>query len=319
MGNAGMQIGGQSARQQGPDGELVASAAVVDAVKRGDLSQLVEFYKRNNTAGCRRLNLALRGCLDRAEVYRLGRELAASPEAPARANATAFLAWPPKERAEDEEALASLKELADDRSWEVRESAGAALGALLCASFERMLPVVRTWARDPSPSVRRAAIIAVMAAARSERFSNRMADILAVVESLLADRAEYVRRNLGPFAISSCIGPHYPELVLSKLEEWAESPNEQVRWNAAMSFSQSFGKQEPARGLDLLGRMASDPSRYVRTAVVSSATAVARKAPGVALPVLREWARRGPAGRREVARVVLGRLGCPEDDEGSAS
>jgi hypothetical protein len=88
-------------------------------------------------------------------------------------------------------------------------------------NFDEVYTLYQEWARHPSENVRRAVVLAVMPVVRDEEFGAERAEAcLRLLEPLLADRSQYVRQNLGPFAIGAAILNRYPDLTFATLERW---------------------------------------------------------------------------------------------------
>jgi len=195
--------------------------------------------------------------------------------------------------------------LADDDNWEVREAAVAAVRALIEADYAKGIALVMKWARGRNVNLMRAAALAVMAK-KTRRWPGDLEDCFAVIEPLMACRAEYVRKNLGPFALGSSLGVVHPAKTVEFLWRMAGAADEQVRWNVAMAFSQSFGAGRPDLAMPLLTRLAADESKYVRTAAAASLRNIGRRHPRMMEIVLRQW--EGDDTRREVVERVKGFL-----------
>ena len=87
-----------------------------------------------------------------------------------------------------------LLQIAADEDWWVREAAHSTMGSLLVAHFDAFYPILQAWAEHPSPAVRRGVATAAREAAK-ERREESAAALLDLIEPLLADRKEYVRKN----------------------------------------------------------------------------------------------------------------------------
>lgn len=175
--------------------------------------------------------------------------------------------------------------LARDERWDVREAAAALLGEALDVSFEQFYRSCRTWMDKDEPRVRRAIVVAAKYAARS-RVPERASRLLDLIEPALHDRDEYVRRNLGPFAIGDQLLRSYPEETLARLERWATDADEVVRWNVAMAFSSATGAKLAAQGLPILRILAHDESKFVARAANATLRRIEKRRPDVrAAPV----------------------------------
>jgi HEAT repeat protein len=156
--------------------------------------------------------------------------------------------------------------LARDEDWGVRETAATVLGRVLTESFDDGLPVVREWTSGPDSRLRRAAVLAVKYAARTRRPEWAEA-LLDALEPALRDHDEYVRKNLGPFAIGDQLVRSYPDATLARLRAWMHDQDENVRWNVAMTFSAASGARLAQRAPDVLEHLAADERPFVRGAV----------------------------------------------------
>ncbi|MDH7487548.1 MAG: HEAT repeat domain-containing protein [Anaerolineae bacterium] len=240
-------------------------------------------------------------------LYDWACRLADRPEPAARAIAAPLFRhyWPLR----PDEVLARVLQLADDEDWWVREAAHSTMGSLLSAHFDAFYPILRSWARHPSANVRRGVAIAAREAA-NERKEEWAEPLLHLVELLLADREEYVRKNLGSYAIGDGLLRCYPELTLRHLEKWAESDDEQVRWNVAMSFASYGGNKQWQKALEILTRLATDERRYVWRAVASALRYIGRRRPEQVRPTLEEWLQdEEHEKRRRPAAVALKYMG----------
>jgi 3-methyladenine DNA glycosylase AlkC len=200
-------------------------------------------------------------------------------------------------------AATRLVRSADDDNWIVREWAGSAAGHVLNAHFDEFYPVMERWTRHASENVRRAVVIATMMAFDRKRPQQERAEpLLRLHDALISDRAEYVRVNLGPFAIGAMILSHYPEATLKRLRKWARLQDEAARWNVAMVWTSAGARKYVESGIKLLTLLATDERRFVWRAVASAMVKLARARPAVCRPVVEAWAR--DPKRAHVAEVV---------------
>jgi 3-methyladenine DNA glycosylase AlkC len=185
-------------------------------------------------------------------------------------------------------ALSLLRRLADDAHWEVREWAGSSAGELLAHHFDEVLPQVQAWARDESQFVRRAVDLAARGAADRRRLE-RCEPLLQLMDALVTDRADEVRRNTGPFAVGGSLLAAYPEQTLARVRRWAANEDEMSRWNAAMVFTAANARKHVGPGLDVLSELARDQRRLVWMAVASALRHLVKRDPERVVPRLREW------------------------------
>ena len=189
-------------------------------------------------------------------------------------------------------ATAQLLRAARDENWIMREWAGGAAGCILNDHFDEFYPVMARWTRHTSENVRRAVVIATMQAFdRKHPQPERAEPLLSLHGALISDRAEYVRVNLGPFAIGAMILPHYPQATLKRLRQWARLRDEAARWNVAMVWTAAGARKYAETGVQLLTQLAADERRFVWRAVASAMVKLARACPTICRPVIAAWSR----------------------------
>jgi hypothetical protein len=187
-----------------------------------------------------------------------------------------------------DEVMEILRQLAADGNWEVREWAGSSAGEILAAHFDEGYPVIANWLDDPSQFVRRAVAIAAKGAA-GRRHPERAEPLLRLMDRLVTDRGEEVRRNTGPFAVGSNLLRRYPEQTLERVRRWAADEDEMPRWNAAMVFVSAEARNHVDAGLEVLSELARDERRLVWMAVASALRNLVKRAPDRVIPELRTW------------------------------
>jgi 3-methyladenine DNA glycosylase AlkC len=227
-------------------------------------------------------------------LYGWACRLADRPEPAPRAIAAPLFRhyWP----ARPGEIQARLLRIADDKDWWVREAAHSTMGSLLVAYFDSFYPVLQVWTKHPSPNVRRGVALAARKAANERR--NEWADaLLDLVEPLLADRAEYVRKNLGPYAIGDGLLRCHPQPTLARLHRWADDPREEVRWNVAMAFRSFGGTRHVEKALEVLKILAADERRFVWRAAASALHYLGRRHSEIVRPVVEGWLQDERRGR----------------------
>ncbi len=178
--------------------------------------------------------------------------------------------------------------MCDDANWEVREWAGSAAGDLMSKRFDEVYPALSEWVSHRSQFVRRAVAIAAKGAADA-RHPERAEPLLRLMDVLVMDRSEEVRRNTGPFAVGGNILRRYPEPTLASIRSWARSDDEMSRWNAAMVFTAAEARNHIDSALDILSDLARDKRRLVWMAVASALRNLVKRDPERVVPVLRGW------------------------------
>ena len=177
----------------------------------------------------------------------------------------AFIVWP-LARTHHRELTRIGYRLAREEDWAVRETAAALLGHVLIEAWADAITLLREWVSGPDSRLRRAVVVAAKYAARTRR-PEWAEPLLDLVEPALRDHEEYVRKSLGPFAIGDQFVRSYPDATLARLRKWMQDPNENVRWNVAMTFSAASGARLGQRAPDILEFLATDDRPFVRGAV----------------------------------------------------
>jgi 3-methyladenine DNA glycosylase AlkD len=161
-----------------------------------------------------------------------------------------------------------LYKITDDPNWEVREYAAGALEGTLKANPEFYF-TLKKWVKDPSENVRRGVVLAA-AALRDKKDPSKAVKAFALFESLMYDNSAYVKKNLGPFILGSYFGNGLTSETLNFLEKMVRLKDENVRWNVAMAFNNSFGNYHLKEALDFLKILANDKRPVVQRAVKST-------------------------------------------------
>jgi 3-methyladenine DNA glycosylase AlkC len=193
----------------------------------------------------------------------------------------------------------AIHRLARDEDWEVREAAASLLGDCLERAFDEYLGPAQVWISTGDPRLRRAVVVAAKYAARS-RHADRAEALLDLIEPALIDHDEYVRRNLGPFAIGDQLLRSYPEATFARLERWAREPDENVRWNVASAFTSASGARVAERGFGILAFLAGDTRPFVAHAVDAAVRNILKRRPELRDAVA-EW----DGGTRAVVQDAL--------------
>jgi len=193
----------------------------------------------------------------------------------------------------------AIHRLARDDDWEVREAAASLLGDALERAFEEYLRPAQTWVAAGDARLRRAVVVAAKYAARS-RHPERAEPLLDLIEPALADHDEYVRRNLGPFAIGDQLLRSYPDETFARLERWSRDPDENVRWNVASAFTSASGARVAERAFGMLAFLAADTRPFVAHAVGAAVRNILKRR-----PELRDAVAAWDGGTRAVVRDAL--------------
>jgi len=204
-----------------------------------------------------------------------------------------------------------LLRLADDDDWWVREEAHLTVGLLLLEHYDQVYPILVTWVGSSSANVRRAVTLAARTAG-TRGDASWAEPLLDLIQPLLADRTEYVRKNLGPYAIGDGLLRCHPDPTLARLTAWADDRREGVRWNVAMAFRSSGGTRNIKEALPILTQLAADERRFVWRAAASALHYLGKRHPRKVRPLLQGWLDDGR--RRRAAEAALRHIPEPADE-----
>ncbi|MBS1551726.1 MAG: HEAT repeat domain-containing protein [Bacteroidetes bacterium] len=165
-----------------------------------------------------------------------------------------------------------LLKIADDANWEVREYAGTAFANTIFHNKE-FYDTLMKWTKHNSENVRRAVVFSAIGL----RDKKNLVKAFALFEPLLFDDSKYVRKNLGPFILGSYFANKFPVETVKQINKWSKIRDENVRWNIAMSFNNSFGNRNPELALDVLKNLTGDQNIIVRRAVISTLRFLSKK------------------------------------------
>ncbi len=158
-----------------------------------------------------------------------------------------------------------VKIAADDHEWIVREFAAGAFARLLDADFNYFSKQFQRWIQTESVNVKRAIALAVKYDSKSLD-PKKLKTYLKLVEPLMSEEAEYVRINLGPFAIGDGLLNRFPNQILDSCTTWSKSKNENVKWNTAMVFTAAAARKFAKPATPILKKLLKDESKFVGSA-----------------------------------------------------
>lgn len=161
-----------------------------------------------------------------------------------------------------------LYKITDDKNWEVREYAAGALAGTL-KEYPGFYPTLKKWVKDKSENIRRGVILAAIAL-RDKNDSVKIRKAFELFEPLMYDSSVYVKKNLGPFIVGSYFGNHLPDETFRFLNKMLKIKDDNVRWNIAMAFNNSFGNRYPNEAVKYLRVLSKDQSPVVQRAVKST-------------------------------------------------
>lgn len=218
--------------------------------------------------------------------FALGKKLATLNEYAARSLSCGLLSsgWP----GEKEITITKMLKLANDENWIVRESAAGLFAALLKKDFKHFSNLYAKWIATESTNVKRAIALAVKYDSKRKEPST-IKTYLALIEPLLSEPDEYIRKNLGPFAIGDGLLPRFPQETLKAITKWSRSTDENVRWNIAMIFTAAQARAYVADAIPVLEKLASDDRRFVWRPVCSALRNLAKENDKLVKQTLADW------------------------------
>lgn len=136
---------------------------------------------------------------------------------------------------------------------------------LFYKDFPHFSKLYLQWIKTESVNVKRAMALAVKYDAKSAD-PKKWKTYFSIIDPLMSEEAEYIRKNLGPFAIGDGLLSRYPKQVLSSCKKWTKSKNENVRWNTAMIFTAAAAKKYASDGIVIIKPLIQDESPFVSRA-----------------------------------------------------
>jgi 3-methyladenine DNA glycosylase AlkD len=163
-----------------------------------------------------------------------------------------------------------LIEISNHDNWEVREWAAGACSVILLQNFEEFIKTLEEqWLYNKSENVRRAVVVTLKYVSK-ERKPEYKDEIFRLIEVLLSDESNYVKKNLGPFAIGDGLLKYYPDTTLRKIEAWKKSMDPNVRWNVIKIFSSAEGSKYKNIAKPIIQAWLNDPNKKVKSACKST-------------------------------------------------
>lgn len=161
-----------------------------------------------------------------------------------------------------------LYNITNDDNWEVREYAAGALAETLRCNPE-FYSTLKKWTKDRSENIRRGVVLAAVGL-RDKKDPGTLKKAYALLKPLLYDSSTYVKKNLGPFILGSYFGNAFPAEMFRLASKLAKMKNENVKWNAAMIFNNSFGLRYPEEAVKILEILKKDDNPVIQRAVRST-------------------------------------------------
>ena len=194
------------------------------------------------------------------------------------------------------EVLPEMYQLMPGVDWEALEAMAWGVGKMVSTNPEAVLPTLETWAGDENHWVRKSVSHAMVILYNKTKLDH-LEDILAIMDILIRDHHNEVRKSIGFVFRSLC--KKAPQRIVEFFTRWLESDDQYVRWNIA-NGSRNLGKEV----LPVLEELARDSRKLVRRACASALKDIARKNPDVA-PILESWVNHGDEGVKEVVAAAL--------------
>lgn len=214
-----------------------------------------------------RIEKIIRKHLDEDGQYQLGKKLLKRDEYTARNIGTHLVVsgWPKNKDIEEH-----IKNAANDEDWIVREYAAGAFASLLEKDFAHFSKLYLRWIKTESTNVKRAIALAVKYESKGAE-PKKWKTYFGLIDLLMSEEAEYIRKNLGPFAIGDGLLSRYSEQILSACQKWAKSKNENVRWNTAMIFTAAGARKFSKEAKPILKALTDDTVPAVSKAAQKAA------------------------------------------------
>jgi HEAT repeat protein len=162
-----------------------------------------------------------------------------------------------------------LIKYANHENWEIREYAGEMIGEFLryhYSDYKKRLIHLRD---SDSENIRRSVVIGLKYLGKYRELSLSK-EILEILSLYMDDDSNYVKKNLGPFAIGDAMLDYDPTRTLAFLKEHASDDDPIVRWNVASAFSTAAGAKHHELGFELLRELILDNDKSVRQMALNS-------------------------------------------------
>lgn len=196
--------------------------------------------------------------------YQLAKKLLDRSEYTARNIGTHLIVsgWPENRGSEFEE---FMKKAANDEDWIVREYAAGTFAVLLEMDFIYFSKLYFRWIKTESINVKRAIALAIKYDSKNREL-NKWKTYFKLIDPLMYEEAEYIRKNLGPFSIGDGLLSRYPEEVLYSCHKWMKSKNKFVRWNTAMIFTSAAARKFSKKASPIVKYLEKDSLPFVSKA-----------------------------------------------------
>jgi len=156
---------------------------------------------------------------------------------------------------------------ADSENWEIREYAGSSLCEFLRFHFREYKKKLIDLRQSSSENLRRCVVLGLKYLGKY-RTLGISSEILEILEYYFDDPSDYVKRNLGQFAIGDSLIIYDTEGTKRLLNKLHLSDNPIVRWNVAMVFSAAASCRVADWGVFTLLRYLNDIDKQVRNAAI---------------------------------------------------
>lgn len=161
-----------------------------------------------------------------------------------------------------------VKNLANNKDWELREEAAQIIRGLLERDFDKWLPLLKEFINSKSINLKRAAVVGSMATGiKSEAQIRRIAD--QIYEPVLSSGENYIRVNLGPFAFGAFFLRLFPDMAFKYFNRWIRRKDKWTRWNVLMAFSASRGREYPDKAKNYIEMVKDDQNPIIQRAIKS--------------------------------------------------
>jgi 3-methyladenine DNA glycosylase AlkC len=185
-------------------------------------------------------------------------------------------------------------QLAKDEDWRVREFIANAYDDLFSECQEDYLfELMKKWVKDPNEYIRRVPTNALLKYGRKN-----MEKVLVLMEELLHDQSEYVKKNVyfclqqiskSSHPILKIPNPSGPDILLKWLVKWAEDDNQDCKWILANTLGNVWAKNHIPAALMLLERISHNSSTPIQTVIVNAVKTLAKYDKNIVTQKVDQW------------------------------
>ncbi|WP_353852958.1 hypothetical protein [Dehalobacter restrictus] len=134
-----------------------------------------------------------------------------------------------------------MKKMAKSDDWEIREEAAKLFAVFLLCDFSRNLKWIASNLQNKNENMRRATMLALKYACLNIDEKSKLRKMVNLLDTLLYDGSEYVRKSFDSFTIGDAFLYKCPDIVEAKLDEWLSRNDTLVNCAIIRVFRSSGG------------------------------------------------------------------------------